>query len=171
VRIKPGSTCLRQRNSSLAAIKQRGSAMMKASFVAMGLLLLPFALQAQTPEQIAIAEQVYQGKLPCELGAYVVVKADAKVPGYFEVQFKKQKYRMLPVVTTTGAIRLEDAKAGAVWLQLSNKSMLMDQKQGRRLTDECMSSDQAVVAKMLTINPMPSLLDKPVVVAEKEILK
>jgi hypothetical protein len=54
---------------------------------------------------------------------------------------------------------------------LSNKSMLMDQKQGRRLTDECMSSDQAVVAKMLTINPMPSLLDKPVVVAEKEILK
>ena len=145
--------------------------MMKANFLVLSLLLLPFASQSQTAEQIAIAEQVYKGKLPCELGAFVVVTADAKAPGYFEVQFKKQKYRMLPVVTTTGAVRLEDAKAGAVWLQLSNKSMLMDQKQGRRLTDECMSSDQAVVAKMLTINPMPSLLDKPVLVAEKEILK
>ena len=145
--------------------------MMKANFLVLSLLLLPFASQSQTAEQIAIAEQVYKGKLPCELGAFVVVTADAKAPGDFEVQFKKQKYRMLPVVTTTGAIRLEDAKAGTVWLQLSNKSMLMDQKQGRRLTDECMSSDQAVVAKMLTINPMPSLLDKPVLVAEKEILK
>ena len=134
-------------------------------------LVIPFvwscSLQAQTPAKIAIAEQVYQGKLPCELGLSVTVQADAKVPGVFDVQFKKQKYRMSVVETSTGVIRLEDTKAGAVWLQLSNKSMLMDQKLGRRLADDCMSSDQAVVAKMLAIKPLPSLLDSPVVVADK----
>ena len=144
---------------------------MKTSLVVMNLWWMAAAVQAQTTEQIAIAEQVYQGKFPCELKAFVTVKADALAPGYFDVQFKKQKYRMLPVVTSTGAIRLEDANAGAVWLQLSNKSMLMDQKHGRRLTDDCMSSDQTVVAKLLAINPMPSLLEKPLAVADKEIVK
>lgn len=140
---------------------------MKTSLVVLSSLLLCLAAWAQTPEQMAIAEQVYLGKLPCELGVSVTVKADASAPGYFDVQFKKHKYRMLPVVTSTGAIRLEDAKAGAVWLQLSNKSMLMDQKLGRRLTDDCMSPDQAVVAKLLAINPMPNLLEKPLAAADK----
>jgi hypothetical protein len=48
---------------------------------------------------------------------------------------------------------------GAVWLQLSNKSMLMSQKLGRRLADECRSPLQQVVAEQLKLNPAPSLLD------------
>ena len=32
---------------------------------------------------------------------------------------------------------LEDPKGGAMWLQLGNKSMLISQKQGLRLADEC----------------------------------
>jgi hypothetical protein len=60
-------------------------------------------------------------------------------------------------------LRLEDQSAGAVWIQLGNKSMLMDQKAGRRLADACVSADQAIVAKELERNPPPSLLDAPAV--------
>ena len=80
---------------------------------------------ALSPEELAIAQRVEVGQVACELGVSVSVKADAKLPGYFDVQSRQYKFRMAPVVTSTGAIRLEDAHAGAVWLQLSNKSMLM----------------------------------------------
>ncbi len=122
---------------------------------------------AVKPAELAIAERVYQGKLPCELGASVTLTADAAAPGYFDVQIQNQKYRMFPVETSTGVIRLEDHRAGAVWLQLANKSMLMNQKLGRRLADECMSPDQAVMAENLLKNPAPSILDSPVEFAAK----
>ena len=74
---------------------------------------------------------------------------------------------MFPVETSTGAIRLEDPKGGAVWLQLANKSMLMSQKHGQRLADACVNTDQALVAEMMIKNPPPSLLDAPGAVAAK----
>ena len=119
------------------------------------------AEQALTPDELAIAERVHVGSLPCELGASISLKPDSKVPGYFDVQGKNFKYRMFPVATTTGAIRLEDQKAGAVWLQLANKSMLMNQKQGVRLADECMSPAQVAIAETMKTNPPASVLDAP----------
>jgi len=116
---------------------------------------------AMTPAELAIAERVHVGKLPCELGAAVELAPDAKSPGYFNVSGKNFKYRMFPVATTTGAIRLEDQKAGAVWLQLANKSMLMNQKLGIRLADECMSPQQMAVAEAIKLNPPASVLDAP----------
>lgn len=116
---------------------------------------------ALTPAELAIAERVHVGKLPCELGAAVDLAPDAKAPGYFNVSGKNFKYRMFPVATTTGAIRLEDQKAGAVWLQLANKSMLMNQKLGIRLADECMSPAQLAVAEAIKLNPPASVLDAP----------
>lgn len=135
-----------------------------ASQMASGIMAAEAAL---TPAELAIAQRVYQGKLPCELGAFVTLTPDVKSPGYFDVQLKNQKYRMFPVETSTGAIRLEDQRAGAVWLQLANKSMLMNQKLGQRLADECMSPDQAVMAEMLIKNPAPSILDAPSALAIK----
>lgn len=120
---------------------------------------------ALSPAELAIAERVHVGNLPCELGASVNLAADTKNPGYFDVQGKSFKYRMFPVATTTGAIRLEDHKAGAVWLQLANKSMLMNQKLGIRLADECMSADQMKVAEAIKLNPPVSVLDAPKPVA------
>ncbi|EJL85683.1 hypothetical protein PMI15_01710 [Polaromonas sp. CF318] len=116
---------------------------------------------ALTPAELAIAERVHVGKLPCELGAAVDLTADPKAPGYFSVVGKNFKYRMFPVATSTGAIRLEDQKAGAVWLQLANKSMLMNQKLGIRLADECMSPAQLAVAEAIKLNPPASVLDAP----------
>lgn len=36
-----------------------------------------------SPEQLAIAEKVYLGKIPCELGAHVTMKADQRATGRF----------------------------------------------------------------------------------------
>ncbi|QJC55679.1 hypothetical protein HC248_00961 [Polaromonas vacuolata] len=115
---------------------------------------------ALTPDELDIASRVYIGKLPCELGANVTLSADEKNPGYFHVVGKNFKYYMFPVATTTGAIRLEDRKAGAVWLQLANKSMLMNNKLGTRLADECASPAQVAVADALKLNPV-SVFDAP----------
>jgi hypothetical protein len=115
---------------------------------------------ALTPAELAIADRIQTGQIPCELGASVSVEADAKSPGYFNVRGKGFSYRMHPVVTSTGAIRLEDRHdGGAVWLQLANKSMLMDQKAGKRLADECSTPAQVAVAEALKKNPAPSLID------------
>ena len=146
------------------ASKSRLEAKTKANQMATGIMAAEAAL---TPAELAIAMRVYQGRLPCELGAFVTLTADAKSPGYFDVQTKSQKYRMFPVETSTGAIRLEDHQGGAVWLQLANKSMLMNQKLGQRLADVCMSPDQVVMADKLNKNPPPSILDAPAAVVIK----
>ena len=119
------------------------------------------AQQPLAPEELAIAERVHTGRIPCELGAFVNVTADQANPGYFVIDGKGFKYHMSPVKTSTGTVRLEDRHAGAVWLQIANKSMLMNQKVGQRLADECMSPDQLQVAEAIKKNPPPSLLDAP----------
>ena len=129
-----------------------------ASQMAAGIIAAETAL---TPEELAIAEQVHVGDHPCELGQLMQVRADDKMPGYFDVRVQRKRYRMFPVLSRTGAIRLEDRKGEALLLQLSNKSMFIDQKAGRRLADECMSTAQAEVASALKTNPQPGLLDAP----------
>ena len=126
------------------------------SQVASGLIA---ARTAVSPEELAIAERVYVGLIGCELGVTVSVIADPVAPGHFHVGGKGFKYHMAPVVTSTGTVRLEDPVGGAVWLQIANKSMLMDQKRGQRLADECMSPEQTVVAEAIKKTPPPSLLD------------
>ncbi len=130
----------------------------KAKQVAAGASAADHAL---TPEEMTIADQIHVGRMPCELGSYVQIDADPKAPGFFHVQTKAGKYRMFPVVTATGAIRLEDHKIGAVWLQLANKSMLMNQRLGQRIADDCMNPQQALVAQALLKAPAPHLLDAP----------
>lgn len=114
---------------------------------------------ALTPEQLAISERVHTGHIACELGASVDVVADTRTPGRFHIQGKGFKYYMTPVATSTGAVRLEDERAGAVWIQIANKSMLMNQKLGQRMADECMSAQQFTVAEAIKKNPQQSLLE------------
>jgi hypothetical protein len=119
-------------------------------------------VQAQlTPEQMLVADNVVLGRIPCELGVYVTIGRDAQVAGRFVLETGREKHQMTPMLTSTGAVRLEDEVSGAVWLQLSNKSMLMNQKKGQRIADDCMNTDQARVAQALLNNPGPHLLDAP----------
>ena len=110
-------------------------------------------------DDLELAKRVYVGNIPCELGSSVTLTADEKRLGFFTVSIKNNRFRMHPVESRTGAIRLEDPKAGAMWLQLGNKSMLMSQKLGQRLADECMSPAQVTFADALKKNPAPGILD------------
>ena len=126
-------------------------------------LLLASGAMAQnaglTAAHLETALKVQVGTLPCELGQTVVLEADPAAIGYFNLRIGKLRYRLSPELTTTGAIRLEDKSAGIVWLQLANKSMLMNQKQGRRMADECQSAVQLQVAEELRRTPQASVLD------------
>ncbi len=111
--------------------------------------------------QQAIASSVLVGKIPCELGQVVEINPMEGMTGFFKLTLGKLTYTLAPEETTTGAVRLEDRANGMVWLQLVNKSMLMNHKLGRRMADECMSPSQLLVAQEMQRNPPPSLLDAP----------
>ena len=113
-----------------------------------------------SPAELEIARVVHVGTMRCELGASVTVTPGRR-EGFFIIATKNYKFRMHPAESRTGAIRLEDPKRGAMWLQLGNKSMLMSQKLGQRLADECQSPEQVEVAEAMKKNPPPSILDAP----------
>lgn len=109
--------------------------------------------------QLALAGRIYTGVIPCELGASVTVTADDRNPGFFTVSTGKHHYRMHPVESRTGALRMEDRQSGGMWLQLGNKSMLMSQKLGQRLADECAAPVQREVAAQMQNSPAVALFD------------
>ena len=115
-----------------------------------------------TVEDLEMAKRVFVGTIPCELGNSVTLTPSSRRPGFFVVQTKGARFVMHPAESRTGAIRLEDPKRGAMWLQLGNKSMLMSQKIGQRLADECTSPEQITLAEDMKKNPRPGLLDSPV---------
>ena len=96
--------------------------------------------------QLAIAKTVFTGEIQCELGEKVSIKP-MKREGFFFVSRGVHRFVMHPEESRTGAIRLEDSARGGLWLQLANKSMLMNQKEGKRLADECQSPEQVNYAK------------------------
>lgn len=144
-----------------APVAKKGAKAAVAGAAAVGAVAVAAgpASAALSTADLAVSERVFKGHIPCELGAHVNVTADSANPGYFIVDGRGFKYHMSPVSTTTGTVRLEDKAAGAVWLQIANKSMLMNQKAGQRLADECMSPEQQLVADAIKKNPPPSLLD------------
>lgn len=119
----------------------------------------PTAVEPLDEATVARAAGVYVGTMPCELGQRVSLQPDPNHPGYFNLQWQQQRFHLRPVETHTGALRLEDLRQGAVWIQLANKSMLMSQKLGRRLADECMGPVQKAHAEHLRAHPAPDLLD------------
>ena len=116
-------------------------------------------LPALEPELIVMAEQVHLGQIACEMGQTVVITTDEKSPGRFYMHHNRQTYHLAPVMSKTGALRLEDSRKGAVWIQLSNKSMLMNSQLGQRLADECQSPAQSAVAQAMKLAPPVHLLE------------
>jgi hypothetical protein len=117
------------------------------------------AAVALTPEQQALAQYVTVGRFPCADGKSLTVTADAKVNGAFDVRLGAEKYDVVPVPSKSGALRLEDAKTGFVMMQLANKSMLFNERQGRRLADDCISPVQQAFADDMKANPTAGVLD------------
>ena len=109
-------------------------------------------------EQNAAASMVHFGDYDCEFKQTVKVTMNPKYDGYIDVAFGKQRYTMKPVLSTTGALRLEDVKGETLMLQIAYKSMLMDVKAGHRLVDECVHEKQALAKKAAEGVPQQALL-------------
>lgn len=109
---------------------------------AKGLALAIQTTEAISAAQLDIAARVLTGRADCESSQTVDVNAVQEKPGVFVVRFKNTAYVMVPEETTTGAVKLIDANSGVVWLQIPVKSMLLNQRAGKRYVDGCMHSEQ-----------------------------
>ena len=97
---------------------------------------------ALSNDQLRTADRVLLGQSRCEFDQSVNVAAVPNQKGWFNVEYKGKSYLMAPEHTTTGAVRLEDKKNGMMWLQIANKSMLMNSKIGQRMVDNCIHPKQ-----------------------------
>ena len=93
-------------------------------------------------EQLDAAERVYYGLYECEFDQKVDISINSKYPGWVDVKHAKAVYMMKPVVSSTGAVRLEDLKGEALMVQIASKSMLLNTKTGTRIVDACVSPKQ-----------------------------
>jgi hypothetical protein len=114
---------------------------------AKGLALGQETAQRVSETQLQIADRVLTGDAACEFNQSVNVAPIDGRPGHFRLNFKKVNYTMIPEETTSGAIRLEDKKAGVVWLQIPSKSMLMNSKVGQRMVDGCQHAEQRAATR------------------------
>lgn len=108
----------------------------------LSLAAVPSLATELSPEQMDAAARVYLGAADCELKQAVHLRAIEGRPGHFELTHKKARYTLVPEVTSTGAVRLEDRQAGMVWLQIPAKSMLLNARLGRREVDNCLHAEQ-----------------------------
>jgi hypothetical protein len=99
-------------------------------------------LPPATPEQVNAAERIFYGVSGCEFKQTLDISINPKYPAYADVTFAKKTYTMKPVLSPTGAMRLEDVKNQAVLIQIAQKSMLLNTVSGQRLVDDCVHPKQ-----------------------------
>jgi len=95
-----------------------------------------------SPEQVKAAELVYYGKYDCEFNQNIDIVQSVKHSAYVDVRDGKSGWLMKPVLSSTGAIRLEDVKGETLMVQIAAKSMLLNVKTGHRIVDDCISPKQ-----------------------------
>ncbi len=93
-------------------------------------------------EQMAAASMAHFGLYECEFNEKINVDVNHKFDGYLDVKHKNRTWIMKPVLSHTGALRLEDVKGRMLMLQIANKSMLMDTQVGQRVVDNCVHEKQ-----------------------------
>ena len=94
------------------------------------------------PEQVKAAELVYYGMYDCEFSQTVSITQSQKHSSYVDVKHGKNDWLMKPVLSSTGAIRLEDVKGETLMVQIASKSMLLNVKSAHRIVDDCISPKQ-----------------------------
>jgi hypothetical protein len=101
-----------------------------------------YSVPDATPEQVKAAELVYYGAYDCEFQQTVQITQSAKHSGYVEVKHSKGDWLMKPVLSSTGAVRLEDVRGETLMVQIASKSMLLNVKTAHRIVDDCISPKQ-----------------------------
>ena len=126
---------------------------------ALALLCNPaFGGGSLTTGQLDAAGRVFVGTAICDANQQVGLAPVPGLPGHFVLTHNKTVVRLVAQETTSGAVRLEDAKSGLVWIQIPAKSMLMNTKLGRRVVDACTTPEQTA-ANIRPDPAQPSVLD------------
>lgn len=108
---------------------------------------------AADEKQLLAARSIHMGESECEFNQKITIKPNSH-PGYVDLSFDRKTWVMKPMITSTGALRLEDVQKEALLIQIANKTMVMNQKTGQRLVDNCVHAAQRTV----TADSGPSLL-------------
>lgn len=95
-----------------------------------------------SPDQVKAAELVYYGAYDCEFQQTVHITQSPKHSAYVDVKAGKGGWLMKPVLSSTGAIRLEDVRGETLMVQIAAKSMLLNVKTAQRIVDDCISAKQ-----------------------------
>jgi len=114
----------------------------------------PLAASAQRPpalppaggEQIAAASLTHFGDYQCEGGQRLSVTLNRALDGFVDVAFQGSVHTMRPVLSHTGAVRLEDVRGRMLVVQIPTKSMMFDTRLGRRVVDDCLHEAQRQAA-------------------------
>lgn len=107
----------------------------------------PLTIAAADEPQMKAMSRVHEGVSLCEFNQQVQVSASQQYPGYVDLGFGKKNWLMKPVLSSTGALRLEDVRGETLYIQIRDKSMLMNQKTGQRLVDGCVHPRQQASAR------------------------
>jgi hypothetical protein len=87
-----------------------------------------FTVPDAPPEQVKAAELVFYGPYDCEFQQTVNIAQSPKYSGYVDVKHGAKNWLMKPVLSSTGAIRLEDVRGETLMVQIASKSMLLNVK-------------------------------------------
>jgi hypothetical protein len=99
------------------------------------------ALPAANAEQMTAYNAAHLGTYDCEFNQKIMVEK-APADGYVNLKHKGQQWTMKPELSSTGALNMNDVKGKMRYLQIANKSMLMDTSVGRRVVDGCQHDKQ-----------------------------
>lgn len=115
---------------------------------------------AADEEQKVAASMALVGDYACEFDQTVSVLPNPKHEAYLDMAHKTQRWLMKPVLSSTGALRLEDVKGRMLMIQIANKSMVMDARIGQRMVDGCMHEKQREFTRMMESQPAPESMLK-----------
>src|SRR3954470_12130177 len=101
-----------------------------------------FTVPDAQPDQVKAAELVYYGAYDCEFQQTVSITQSPKYSAYVDVKHGAKAWLMKPVLSSTGAIRLEDVRGETLMVQIASKSMLLNVKSAQRIVDDCVSPKQ-----------------------------
>jgi hypothetical protein len=101
-----------------------------------------FTVPDAQPDQVKAAELVYYGAYDCEFQQTVSIAQSQKYSAYVDVKHGAKAWLMKPVLSSTGAIRLEDVRGETLMVQIASKSMLLNVKSAQRIVDDCVSPKQ-----------------------------
>jgi len=113
----------------------------------------PLVLPPADSEQLAAAALTLFGDSACEFGKSLRVSPNPEFDGYVDLLYDKQLFTLKPVLSHTGALRLEDVRGRLLLVQIAVKSMVMDVKIGQRLADDCVHATQSENRRQLAAAP------------------